>query len=120
MRWTCIKGELRQALLLDLPSATKATRLDDGTLLTMPGPAISLDFHRNRKDVFLVGTEDGKIYKASINDPGIIDMTFDAHDFAVYSVQWRLSVCIILIHLFRFFTVLIIRIFLLPVQLMGQ
>jgi len=37
MRWTCIKGELRQILLLDLPSAMKATRLDDGTLLTIPG-----------------------------------------------------------------------------------
>jgi hypothetical protein len=37
MRWTCIRGELRQILVLDLPSAMKATRLDDGTLLTMPG-----------------------------------------------------------------------------------
>jgi hypothetical protein len=37
MRWTCIKGELRQVLLLDLPSAMKATRLDDGTVLTLPG-----------------------------------------------------------------------------------
>jgi len=37
LRWTCIKGELRQILILDLPSAMKATRLDDGTLLTMPG-----------------------------------------------------------------------------------
>ncbi|CAF0826705.1 unnamed protein product [Rotaria sordida] len=88
MRWTCIKGELRQVLLFDLPSATKPTRLDDGTLLSLPGPAIALDFHRNRKDIFLVGTEDGKIYKASTSDPGIIDMTFDAHDFAVYSIQW--------------------------------
>ncbi|CAF3466997.1 unnamed protein product [Rotaria sp. Silwood1] len=88
MRWTCIKGELRQILLLDLPSATKATRLDDGTLLSLPGPAIAFDFHRNRKDIFLVGTEDGKIYKASTNDPGIIDMIFDAHDFAIYCIQW--------------------------------
>jgi hypothetical protein len=37
MRWTCIRGELRQILVLDLPSAMKPTRLDDGTLLTMPG-----------------------------------------------------------------------------------
>ena len=37
MRWTCIKGELRPTLLLDLPSAMRATRLDDGTLLTLPG-----------------------------------------------------------------------------------
>ncbi|CAF0835101.1 unnamed protein product [Adineta steineri] len=88
LRWTCIKGELRQVLLLDLPSATKTTRLDDGTLLTIPGPALALDFHHHQKDIFLVGTEDGKIYKASINDPGIIDTTYDAHDFAVYSIQW--------------------------------
>jgi hypothetical protein len=53
------------------------------------GPAIALDFHRHRKDIFLVGTEDGKIYKGSTNDPGMIDATYDAHDFAVYSVQWR-------------------------------
>ena len=50
---------------------------------------MALDFHRRRKDVFLVGTEDGKIYKASIDDPGMIDTTFAAHDFAVYAVQWR-------------------------------
>lgn len=37
MRWTCIKSALRQVLLLHLPSAIKPTRLDDGTLLTMPG-----------------------------------------------------------------------------------
>ena len=37
MRWTCIRGELRQILLLDLSNAIKATRLDDGTLLTLPG-----------------------------------------------------------------------------------
>ena len=37
MRWTCVKGELRQVLILDLPSAMKGTRLDDGTVLTMPG-----------------------------------------------------------------------------------
>ncbi|UJR35829.1 hypothetical protein I4U23_028576 [Adineta vaga] len=88
IRWTCIKGELRRVLLLDLPSTTKSTRLDDGTLLSMPGPALALDFHRHQKDVFIVGTEDGKIYKASIDDPGMIDMIFNAHDFAVYSVQW--------------------------------
>lgn len=50
---------------------------------------MALDFHRHRKDVFLVGTEDGKIYKGSINDPGMIDATFNAHEFAVYAVQWR-------------------------------
>ena len=37
MRWTCIKGELRPTLLLDLPSATKAIQLTDGTLLNIPG-----------------------------------------------------------------------------------
>lgn len=37
MRWTCIKGELRQVLLLVLPSATKSTRLEDGTLLALQG-----------------------------------------------------------------------------------
>lgn len=53
------------------------------------GPAIALDFNRQRKDVFLVGTDDGKIYKGSVNDPGMIDMTFHAHDFTIYAVQWR-------------------------------
>ncbi|CAF3871249.1 unnamed protein product [Rotaria magnacalcarata] len=88
MRWTCIKGDLRQVVLFDLPSSTKTTRLDDSTLLSLPDPAIAFDFHRIRTDIFLVGTEDGKIYKASIDDPGIIDVTFDAHEFAVYAVQW--------------------------------
>ena len=37
IRWTCIRGELRQVVVLDLPSAAKATRLNDGTLLTLPG-----------------------------------------------------------------------------------
>ena len=37
MRWTCVRGELRQVLLLELPSATKAQRLDDGTLLSLAG-----------------------------------------------------------------------------------
>ena len=50
---------------------------------------ITLDFNPQRKDVFLVGTDDGKIYKGSVNDPGMIDMTFHAHDFTIYAVQWR-------------------------------
>jgi len=43
MRWTCIKGELRQILILELPSAMKETRLEDGTILTLPGSTFSFD-----------------------------------------------------------------------------
>ena len=79
------------------------------------GPAVALDFHRHRKNIFLVGTEDGKIYKASVNDPGMIDMAFDAHDFAVYSIQWRFD-STLFIHLIHCSSVLFIRIYSLPAQ----
>jgi hypothetical protein len=107
IRWTCIRGELRHVLVLELPSAITGKQLDDGTRILLPGyirhvrvnrvhlpltslaPAIAMDFHRQHRDSFLVGTDHGKIYKASVNDPGIIHLTLDAHDFVVYAVQWR-------------------------------
>ncbi|XP_077459012.1 dynein axonemal intermediate chain 1-like [Stigmatopora argus] len=49
----------------------------------------SFDFHPQIEDLYIVGTEEGKIHKCSKNYSNQYLKTFDAHNMAVDTVKWN-------------------------------
>ncbi|XP_057701446.1 dynein intermediate chain 2, ciliary-like isoform X2 [Corythoichthys intestinalis] len=49
----------------------------------------SFDFHKQFEDIYIVGTEEGKIHKCSKNYSNQYLKTFDAHNMPVDTVKWN-------------------------------
>ncbi|EPY82750.1 dynein intermediate chain 1, axonemal [Camelus ferus] len=54
-----------------------------------PGCGTAFDFHKEIDYLFLVGTEEGKIYKCSKSYSSQFLDTYDAHNMAVDAVSWN-------------------------------
>ncbi|KAM5258219.1 dynein axonemal intermediate chain 1 isoform 4-T4 [Hipposideros larvatus] len=61
----------------------------DGLQLHTVGCGTAFDFHKEIDYMFLVGTEDGKIYKCSKSYSSQFLDTYDAHNMAVDVVSWN-------------------------------
>ncbi|XP_039399561.1 dynein intermediate chain 1, axonemal isoform X2 [Mauremys reevesii] len=61
----------------------------EGLQLQTIGCGTSFDFHKKIDYLFLVGTEEGKIYKCSKSYSSQFLDTFDAHHMAVDAVSWN-------------------------------
>uniref|UniRef100_A0A8D0GYS8 Uncharacterized protein n=1 Tax=Sphenodon punctatus TaxID=8508 RepID=A0A8D0GYS8_SPHPU len=61
----------------------------EGLQLHTVGCGTSFDFHKKIDYLFLVGTEEGKIYKCSKAYSSQFLDIFDAHHMAVDAVSWN-------------------------------
>ncbi|KAJ1555730.1 cytoplasmic dynein with WD40 domain, partial [Cladochytrium tenue] len=94
-QWTLVQNELKatDAILLrhdsstDVPASLGAAG-DSGGLLGLAG-GCCFDFHRTVEHLFVVGTEDGPIYKCSTTYNNQYLMTYEAHQMAVYAVRFN-------------------------------
>ncbi|KAL4609485.1 dynein intermediate chain 1, axonemal-like [Arapaima gigas] len=85
--WTLVKNEL---VFTDVVSMGRAiTEGLDGPQLPNPACGTSFDFHKQIDFMFLVGTEEGKIYKCSKNYSSQFLETYDGHHMAVDAVRWN-------------------------------
>jgi dynein intermediate chain 1 len=48
-----------------------------------------MDFNKQNERLFIVGTEEGLVYKCSRGYQNRILETFDAHSMAVYACKWN-------------------------------
>ncbi|XP_063996729.1 dynein axonemal intermediate chain 1 isoform X1 [Pogoniulus pusillus] len=69
--WTLVKNELVHTDVIKLSAEGTTTQGPEGLQLQMPGCGTSFDFHKKIDYLFLVGTEEGKIYKAHVFDLNI-------------------------------------------------
>ncbi|NXS69329.1 DNAI1 protein, partial [Pandion haliaetus] len=87
--WTLIKNELVHTDVIKLSVAGTTMQGPEGLQLQTLGCGTSFDFHKKIDYLFLVGTEEGKIYKCSKCYSSQFLDVFEAHHMAVDSVSWN-------------------------------
>ncbi|NXX17019.1 DNAI1 protein, partial [Podargus strigoides] len=87
--WTLVKNELVHRDVFKLPEVGRTMHELEGLELQVFGCGTSFDFHKKIDYLFLVGTQEGKIYKCSKYYSSQFLDVFDAHHMAVDSVSWN-------------------------------
>ncbi|MBV95481.1 Dynein intermediate chain 1, axonemal, partial [Eschrichtius robustus] len=87
--WTLVKSELVHTDVIKLKVEDSVTKgLEDLQIHTV-GCGTAFDFHKEIDYLFLVGTEEGRIYKCSKSYSSRFLSTYDAHSMAVDAVSWN-------------------------------
>ena len=63
--WVLVKNELVYTKVLEIKNINAITDLDDKMKDFSLAAATALSFHKTQPNLFLVGTEEGKIFKCS-------------------------------------------------------
>ncbi|XP_019373608.1 PREDICTED: dynein intermediate chain 1, axonemal isoform X1 [Gavialis gangeticus] len=87
--WTLVKNELVHTDVIKLVVEGATIEGPEGLQLHTIGCGTSFDFHKKIDYLFLVGTEEGKIYKCSKAYSSQFLDVFDAHHMAVDAVSWN-------------------------------
>ncbi|XP_054666392.1 dynein axonemal intermediate chain 1 isoform X2 [Grus americana] len=87
--WTLVKNELVHTDVIKLSVEGTTMQGPEGLQLQMLGCGTSFDFHKKIDYLFLVGTEEGRIYKCSKCYSSQFLDVFEAHHMAVDSVSWN-------------------------------
>ncbi|KAM6230926.1 dynein axonemal intermediate chain 1 [Porphyrio hochstetteri] len=87
--WTLVKNELVHTDVIKLSVEGTTTQGPEGLQLQTLGCGTAFDFHRKIDYLFLVGTEEGKIYKCSKCYSSQFLDVFEAHHMAVDSISWN-------------------------------
>ncbi|NXC42248.1 DNAI1 protein, partial [Penelope pileata] len=87
--WTLVKNELVYTDIIKLPAEGTVMQGPEGLQLQTFGCGTSFDFHKKIDYLFLVGTEEGKIYKCSKCYSSQFLDVFEAHHMAVDSISWN-------------------------------
>uniref|UniRef100_A0A8D2NXV1 Dynein axonemal intermediate chain 1 n=1 Tax=Zosterops lateralis melanops TaxID=1220523 RepID=A0A8D2NXV1_ZOSLA len=87
--WTLVKNELVHMDVIKLSADGTTMQGPEGLQLQTFGSGTSFDFHKKIDYLFLVGTEEGKIYKCSKNYSSQFLDVFEAHHMAVDSISWN-------------------------------
>nr|XP_023483266.1 dynein intermediate chain 1, axonemal isoform X11 [Equus caballus] len=87
--WTLVKSELVHTDVIKLKVEGSTTESLEGLQLYTVGCGTAFDFHKEIDYMFLVGTEEGKIYKCSKSYSSQFLDTYDAHNMAVDAVSWN-------------------------------
>ncbi|XP_054842127.1 dynein axonemal intermediate chain 1 [Eublepharis macularius] len=87
--WTLVKNELVHTDVIKLLVEGTTVEGPEGLQLQTIGCGTSFDFHKKIDYLFLVGTEEGKIYKCSKSYSSQFLDIFDAHHMAVDAVNWN-------------------------------
>ncbi|NXT62501.1 DNAI1 protein, partial [Chaetops frenatus] len=87
--WTLVKNELVHMDVIKLSADGTTMQGPEGLQLQMLGSGTSFDFHKKIDYLFLVGTEEGKIYKCSKSYSSQFLDVFEAHHMAVDSISWN-------------------------------
>ncbi|XP_076791270.1 dynein axonemal intermediate chain 1 isoform X3 [Arvicanthis niloticus] len=87
--WTLVKSELVHIDVIKLKVEGSTTEIPEGLQLHTVGCGTAFDFHKEIDYMFLVGTEEGKIYKCSKSYSSQFLDTYDAHNMAVDAVLWN-------------------------------
>ncbi|XP_039945908.1 dynein axonemal intermediate chain 1 [Hirundo rustica] len=87
--WTLVKNELVHMDVIKLSADGTTMQGPEGLQLQTFGSGTSFDFHKKIDYLFLVGTEEGKIYKCSKSYSSQFLDVFEAHHMSVDSISWN-------------------------------
>jgi len=88
--WTLSRNELRMELVMNLTLGQSGKAEPEDSPLVGFACGSCFDFHKKQSHLFVVGTEEGHIYKCSKSYSGQYLQTFTGHHMAVYTVQWNI------------------------------
>ncbi|KAJ9593502.1 hypothetical protein L9F63_014955, partial [Diploptera punctata] len=80
---------LSQTLIISLLLDCDPLPGPDGTLIPLTGCGTTITFHPTEELIFLVGTEEGNIYKCSTAYASLFLDTYKAHHMPVYKVDYN-------------------------------
>jgi dynein intermediate chain 1 len=75
--------------IVTLSSGSSFDDPKDSSVVAALGCGTCLDFNKQHDHLFLVGTEEGKIYKFSKAYNNQYLEVYEAHHMAIYSVKWN-------------------------------
>ena len=87
--WSMSKNELNMEPVIELKLVPSANSHSEEATITGLASGCCFDFNRKHDHLFLVGTEEGNIYKCSKSYSGQYLQTYSGHHMAVYAVQWN-------------------------------
>ncbi|XP_051498697.1 dynein axonemal intermediate chain 1 [Apus apus] len=87
--WTLVKNELVHTDVIKLSVQGTTVQGPEDLQLQVVGCGTSFDFHKKIDYLFLVGTEEGKIYKCSKHYSKQFLDVFEAHHMPVDSISWN-------------------------------
>ncbi|MED6277281.1 hypothetical protein CHARACLAT_011730 [Characodon lateralis] len=87
--WTLVKNELISTDVIRLSVNGAVTDGPNSAQLSSISHGTSFDFHKQIDNLFLVGTEEGKIHKCSKTYSSQFLETYDAHSMPVDAVKWN-------------------------------
>ncbi|KAF5304719.1 hypothetical protein FQA39_LY09496 [Lamprigera yunnana] len=87
--WILMQTELSVTTILNLYLEREQVRGPDGTLVRRKACATCVTFHPKNHLIYLVGTEEGLIYKCSTAYSTSYLFTYDAHEMPIYRVDYN-------------------------------
>jgi dynein intermediate chain 1 len=87
--WSMSKNELKMEPVIQLKFVPSEKNDSEEMVITGLASGCCFDFNRKHDHLFLVGTEEGNIYKCSKSYSGQYLQTYSGHHMAVYAVQWN-------------------------------
>ncbi|XP_069669173.1 dynein intermediate chain 2, ciliary [Periplaneta americana] len=87
--WVLTQHELTQTLIISLFLSCDPIAGPDGTQISMTGCGTTITFHPTQQLIFLIGTEEGNIYKCSTAYASLYLATYEAHHMPVYKIDYN-------------------------------
>ncbi|KAM7343034.1 dynein intermediate chain 2, ciliary isoform 1-T1 [Cochliomyia hominivorax] len=89
LNWVLMQNKLMVTTIITLYLENGLVSGPDGTELRLKSCGSCMKFHPQDKEIFLVGTEEGVIYKCSIAYSSKYLMTYRAHNLSVYRIDFN-------------------------------
>ncbi|XP_037903642.1 dynein intermediate chain 2, ciliary isoform X3 [Hermetia illucens] len=87
--WVLMQNKLSITTIITLFLEQDMIRGPDGTEIKLKGCGSCMTFHPTNREIFLVGTEEGFIYKCSTAYSSKYLMTYPAHYLSVYRIDFN-------------------------------
>ncbi|XP_049964524.1 dynein intermediate chain 2, ciliary [Schistocerca serialis cubense] len=87
--WVLGQSGLSQTVVIPLVLAKEPIPGPQGTSTSLTGCGTAIAFHPKEPLIFLVGSEDGQIYKCSTAYSSLFLATYEAHHMAVYKIDFN-------------------------------
>jgi len=94
-RWRVVKSELEAETILTLEDSELKPAESENALGPVKACGTCIEFHPKQKNLFLVGSEEGKIYKCSTSyssqaqKKNLYLFTYNAHQMSINSLKWN-------------------------------
>ncbi|CAH0392514.1 unnamed protein product [Bemisia tabaci] len=87
--WIVMQNELSQTLVIHLLLNIDPIAGPNGNQMNLVGCGTAISFHPENPEIFLVGTEEGNIYKCSTAYASLYLFTYEAHHMPVYRIEYN-------------------------------